>query len=132
MLQNDKTTDKKSKAHDGWRRIPTVLKEYEEDYNFDAAIADDANCHRLEEGRPWKERPRTSSSKKDGQSLSASTNRTSDDKVTFQASGGSSKNKALESHQKNNYRVLKYVEAVNTSKWPGWRWANFYYRTLAW
>ena len=132
MLQNDKPADKKFKAHDGWRRIPTILKECEEDYNFDAAINDDANCHRLEEGRAWTERPRPLSSKKDGQSSSASTNRTTDDRVTFEARSGSSKSKALEPHQKNKYRVLKYVETVNTSKWPGWRWANFYYRTLAW
>ena len=132
MLQNDTNSNKRSKAPDGWRRIPTVLREHEEDYNFDAAIADDANCHRLEEGRPWREQSHSSTSKKDGQSLHTGTNRTSDDRVTFEARRTSSKNKAIEQHQKNKYRVIKYVETVNTSKWPGWRWANFYYRTLAW
>ena len=131
-MQNENCTEKETKTRDGWRRIPTVLTECDEDYSFDAAIADDANCHRLEEGRPWRENHIPSANKKDSKSLSASTNRAPDDKVTFEVSGCSSKNKSSELHPKRKYRVMKYVETVNTSRWPGWRWANFYYRTLAW
>ena len=110
-----------------------MLKEFEGEYNFDAAISDDVNSHRLEEGRPWRNPHRPESNFKDAKSLATdTTTRTSDDKVTFKAAESSCTNVALDSTQKNKYRVIKYVETVNTSRMPGWRWVNFYYRTLAW
>ena len=120
-------------THDGWRRIPTVLKECDREYDFDAALEIEANCHHLEEGRPWRKPNNVLSNKKDNKAITSSTNRASlEDKVTFEAVGGSSKNKCLEQSHKKKYRVVKYMETVNTSKWPGWRWVNFYYRTLVW
>ena len=127
--------DLNSKSHDGWRRVPTVLKECDEEYNFDAAVVDDTNCHRLEEGRPWREKSSLSSSSKkdDGNSSSITASKTTDDKVTFERSSRSSKyTKSVELKEKKKYRVIKHVETINESRWPGWRWVNFYHRTLAW
>ena len=125
-------------TRDGWKRIPTVLRECEEEYDFDAALENESNCHRLEEGRPWQKPSDVynnvpMSNSKESKSIPNCTNRTpQDDKVTFEAVTGSSKSKCLGPSQKKKYRVVKYVETVNTSRWPGWRWANFYYRTLVW
>ena len=104
------------------------MKECDEEYNFDAEIVNDASCRRVEEGRPW--RPHSPSSKKEGSSINA--NKTSDDKVTFERKSTSSKKKTLDLITQKQFRVIKHVETVNTSRWPGWRWANFYYRTRAW
>ena len=134
MIQNEKSNEPSySVTHDGWKRIPTVLKECEDEYDFDAALKNEANCHRLEEGRPWRKQANVFSNKKDNKAIPSSTNRASnEDKVTFEALNTSSKDKNLGQNQKQKYRVMKYNETINTSKWPGWRWMNFYYRTLVW
>ena len=108
------------------------MKECDDKYDFDGSVAIDATCHRLEEGRPWRDATDLSSTTKENNSASDKGKKTSENKLTFETRRGSSKKETLPSSSKKKHRVIKYIETVNTSRWPGWRWVNFFHRTLAW
>ena len=146
----------------GWKKVDTILIENDEggSYDFDAAVADDANSHRMEEGRPWGcqgtsqapwQRNQPNSSKLQLPKPTKPTANTTgkaltENKLCFKTKElgidkrASSNNNAkavegattMSQPTKSRYRVTKHVEITNTSMVPGWRWVNFYHRTLAW